>query len=124
MKSTLITVLIFFSASVVLSQQSKYVTHNSMMKIRAKKNGEPVELSLKEFTFIEYLARRPGLVVPFAELCRVTHSLDTTTTEAGNLLYPVIRSLRRRLGYAAGEMGCIESVRGVGYRLAAAEQEA
>ena len=30
----------------------------------------------------------------------------------------MIRSLRRRLGYAAGEMGCIESVRGVGYRLA------
>jgi DNA-binding response OmpR family regulator len=96
----------------------------SVAQHRVWKNGEPVELSLKEFTFLEYLARRPGLVVPFAELCRVTHSLDTTTTEAGNLLYPVIRSLRRRLGYAAGEMGCIESVRGVGYRLAAAEQEA
>jgi DNA-binding response OmpR family regulator len=29
----------------------------------------------------------------------------------------MIRSLRRKMGYPAGEMGCIESVRGVGYRL-------
>ena len=91
---------------------------------RVWKSGEPVELSLKEFTLLEYLARRPGLVVPFAELCRATHSLETTTAEAGNLLYPLVRSLRRRLGYAAGEMGCIESVRGVGYRLATPEQAA
>ena len=89
---------------------------------RVWNSGEPVELSLKEFTLLEYLARRPGLVVSFAELCRATHGLDTTTAEAGNLLYPLIRSLRRRLGYAAGEMGCIDSVRGVGYRMAAPER--
>jgi DNA-binding response OmpR family regulator len=29
----------------------------------------------------------------------------------------LIRTLRRKLGYPAGEMGCIENVRGVGYRL-------
>jgi DNA-binding response OmpR family regulator len=62
--------------------------------------------------------------VSFAELCRATHGLDTTATEASNLLYPLVRSLRRRLGYAAGEMGCIESVRGVGYRLVAPGQDA
>jgi DNA-binding response OmpR family regulator len=91
---------------------------------RVWKDGELVDLSLKEFTFLEYLARRPGLVVSFAELCRATHGLDTTATEASNLLYPLVRSLRRRLGYAAGEMGCIESVRGVGYRLVAPGQDA
>ena len=79
-------------------------------------------VSLKEFTLLEYLVRRSGMVVSFTELCRATHGLDTTTAEAGNLLYPLIRSLRRRLGYAAGEMGCIESVRGVGYRMAAPAQ--
>jgi DNA-binding response OmpR family regulator len=90
----------------------------SVDRHRVWMDGETVELSLKEFTLLEYLARRPGLVVPFSELCRATHKLDASATEAGNLLYPLIRSLRRRLGYAAGEMGCIESVRGVGYRLA------
>jgi DNA-binding response OmpR family regulator len=89
---------------------------------RVWKSGDLVELSLKEFTLLEYLARRPGLVVSFTELCRFTHGLDTTTAEAGSLLYPLVRSLRRRLGYAAGEMGCIESVRGVGYRLAVPER--
>jgi len=37
--------------------------------------------------------------------------------EAGALLRPLVRSLRRKLGYPVGEMGCIENVRGVGYRL-------
>lgn len=77
----------------------------------------PVELSPREFTFIEYLIRRPGQAVPLAELCKATHGLDCSVTEAGNLLYPLVRSLRRRLGLPAGEMGCIESVRGIGYRL-------
>jgi two-component system alkaline phosphatase synthesis response regulator PhoP len=96
----------------------------SVAQHRVWKNCERVELSLKEFTLLEYLARRPGLLVSFTELCRVTHGLELSAVEAGNLLYPLIRSLRRRLGYAAGEMGCIESVRGVGYRLAAPAQEA
>lgn len=84
---------------------------------RVWKDGEPVELSPSEFAFLEYLIRRPGQAVPLTELCRVTHGLETTPVEAGNLLYPLVRSLRRRLGNPAGEMGCIESVRGIGYRL-------
>jgi DNA-binding response OmpR family regulator len=35
------------------------------------------------------------------------------------LLRPLVRSLRRKLGYGVGELGCIESVRSIGYRLAA-----
>lgn len=85
---------------------------------RVWKDDELAELSPREFAFIEYLARRPGQAIPLAELCRATHGLETNAVEAGNLLYPLVRSLRRRLGYAAGEMGCIESVRGIGYRLA------
>ncbi len=77
-----------------------------------------VELSPREFAFLEYLARRHGQAVPLTELCQATHGLTTDAVEAGNLLYPLVRSLRRRLGYAAGQMGCIESVRGIGYRLA------
>lgn len=81
---------------------------------RAEKS---VYLSPREFAFLEYLARRPGQVVSLPELCKVTHGLETTQAEAGKLLYALARSLRRRLGYTAGEMGCITSVRGVGYRL-------
>ena len=78
---------------------------------------ELIRLSAREFTLLEYLARRERQVVSPQELIRATHGLDTDHVEAGALLRPLIRSLRRKLGYPVGEMGCIENVRGVGYRL-------
>lgn len=78
---------------------------------------EPVQLSAREFTLLEYLMRRANTVVSPQELVQATHSLETDHEEAGALLRPLIRSLRRKLGYPVGDMGCIEVVRGVGYRL-------
>jgi DNA-binding response OmpR family regulator len=86
---------------------------------RAWLDQQLVHLSAREFTLLEYLARRQGAVIPPRELIQVTHRFDADDLEAGALLRPLIRSLRRKLGYAAGEMGCIENVRGVGYRLIA-----
>lgn len=80
-------------------------------------DGEAVRLSAREFMLLEYLAHKANQMVPLQELIRVTHGLDTDAIEAGALLRPLIRSLRRKLGYTTGEMGCIENVRGVGYRL-------
>lgn len=80
-------------------------------------NGEPVKLSAREFRLLECLARRPGEVVPLQELIKATHQLDSNHSEASGLLRPLIRSLRRKLGYPAGDLGCIQSVRGVGYQL-------
>jgi DNA-binding response OmpR family regulator len=51
------------------------------------------------------------------ELIQITHELTIDDVEAGELLRPLIRTLRRKLGYPIGEPGCIENVRGVGYRL-------
>jgi DNA-binding response OmpR family regulator len=84
---------------------------------RAWMDGQLLDLSAREFTLLEYLARRADTMVSPQELIRVTHGLETDDVEAGSLLRPMIRSLRRKLGYAVGEMGCIENVRGVGYRL-------
>lgn len=89
----------------------------SLKQHRVWKGGAPVELSPREFAFLAHLAQHPGEMVSLTDLCRVTHGLETTPAEAGNLLYPLVRSLRRRLGYRAGEKGCIASVRGIGYRL-------
>lgn len=80
-------------------------------------DDEAVRLSAKEFALLEQLGRRVGKVVPAQDLIRVTHGLDTDYVEAGTLLRPLIRTLRRKLGYHVGDMGCIENVRGVGYRL-------
>ncbi len=81
--------------------------------------GETVRLSAREFAVLNYLAQRAGEVVSPQELIEVTHGLDTDMIEAGTLLRPLIRSLRRKLGSPTGEMGCVENVRGVGYRLVA-----
>lgn len=76
-----------------------------------------VSLSAREFVLLEYLARHPDQVVGPQELVKATHDLETDRVEAGSLLRPLIRSLRRKLGYPAGETGCIVNVRSVGYRL-------
>jgi DNA-binding response OmpR family regulator len=80
-------------------------------------NEESIHLSVREFTLLEYLARRAGQVVSPQELVQVTHELDTDHVEAGTLVRPLILSLRRKLGYPAGDLGCIENIRGMGYRL-------
>lgn len=84
---------------------------------RAWMKGEELKLSARELKLLQYLARRANQVVSPQQLVKVTHELDADAVDAGNLLRPLIRSLRRKLGYPIGEMGCIENVRGVGYRL-------
>lgn len=79
--------------------------------------GKHVRLSAREFLLLEHLARRAGAVVPLTELIEVTHQLKVDVDEAGSLLRPLVRSIRRKLGFEAGDMGCIEALRGVGYRL-------
>lgn len=79
--------------------------------------GEPVGLSAKQFRLLECLAQQVGEVVSPRELVRATHGLKTDREEAGALIRPLVRAVRRKLGYPVGEAGCIENVRGVGYRL-------
>jgi DNA-binding response OmpR family regulator len=69
------------------------------------------------------LCREVDRVVSAQDLILITHELETDHIEAGSLLRPLIRSLRRKLGYDTGEMGMIENVRGVGYRLVPPEEE-
>lgn len=80
-------------------------------------DGRLVKLSAREFTLLAHLAQRAGDVVAPHELIQMTHELAIDDVEAGELLRPLIRTLRRKLGYPIGEPGCIENVRGVGYRL-------
>lgn len=78
---------------------------------------QEIRIPAREFKVLAYLARHSGNVVTPSDLVRVSHGIETDAVEASALLRPLIRMLRRRLGYEAGEMGCIENVRGVGYRL-------
>lgn len=85
-------------------------------------NNEPIRLSAKEFTLLTFLAQHAGEVISPQELIRATHNLETDPSDASNLLRPLVRTLRRKLGNPVGEIGCIENVRGVGYRLIAPQE--
>ncbi len=85
---------------------------------RLWRNGTAIKLSAKEFALLKRLALQADEVVSLQILAQATHGIATDAIEAGALLRPLVRSLRRKLGFHAGEMGCIENVRGVGYRLA------
>lgn len=78
---------------------------------------QKIRLSAREFVLLEYLAQRTNRLASPQELIKATHGLETDAGQAGTLLRPLIRSLRRKLGYPVGETGCLENVRGVGYRL-------
>jgi DNA-binding response OmpR family regulator len=80
-------------------------------------DGNQIELSAREFTLLLCLAEHAGTVVRLQDLVQRTHDLEVTSAQAGTLLRPIVRSLRRKLGYPTGDVGCIKSVRGVGYLL-------
>lgn len=78
---------------------------------------QKLKLSKREFTVLRLLVERRNRLVSPQELVAVTHNMETDAVDASNLSRPVIRSLRRKLGFDVGETGCIETIRGIGYRL-------
>lgn len=81
--------------------------------------GQRVRLSVREARVLDYLIQHAARPIPPSELARVSHDLDLDEVEAGSLVRPLIRSLRRKLGYGAGEMGCVANIHGLGYQFSA-----
>lgn len=75
--------------------------------------GQPVSLTFTEFNILHFLARRPGWVFTRGQIMDAVRGADYHVTERSVDVQMV--SLRKKLG-AAGKL--IETVRGVGYRLA------
>lgn len=88
----------------------------NLRKHRVWKSDDVVQLSALEFRLFAQLVQQPGCVVPHQKLVQATHGLDTDAQDASRLLRPLVRSVRRKLGYPTGDTGCIESLRGVGYQ--------
>jgi two-component system OmpR family response regulator len=75
--------------------------------------GEPVELTAREFSVLEYLARHPGELVTRAEL--LDHVWDANYEGSTNIVDVYVGYVRRKLGRPL-----IRTVRGAGYVLEAA----
>jgi len=72
--------------------------------------GEPVELTAREFSVLEYLARRPGELVTRAEL--LDHVWDANYAGSTNVVDVYVGYVRRKLA-----RGLIRTVRGAGFIL-------
>lgn len=76
------------------------------------RNGMPIELTAREFALLLALARRPGAVLTRAQLAEALYGWNESIES--NAVAVHVHHLRRKLG-----AGLIETVRGLGYRLAA-----
>lgn len=79
---------------------------------RAAVDGRALALTVKEYDLLELLARAPGVVFTREQILRELWGGGWST--AGRSLEVHVASLRAKLG----DRGLVETVRGVGYRLA------
>jgi DNA-binding response OmpR family regulator len=80
-------------------------------------DGTPLDLSPREFDLLHYLAARPGEVVTKREL--LTHVWQIPYGGADKTVDVHLSWLRRKLGETSQEPRYLQTVRGVGVRLAA-----
>jgi DNA-binding response OmpR family regulator len=81
------------------------------------RNGNKIDLTLKEFELLHYLMRHPGEVVSREDI--YVHLWDFATNTLSNIIDVHVKNLRKKLG-DSGEEGneqVLETIRGVGYRL-------
>ena len=81
---------------------------------RVTREGSPVKLTSHEFRVLSYLMHNRGRIVPQSEL--IEHIYAQNYDRDSNTVEVFIARLRRKLGAAF-----IETVRGLGYRIAADE---
>jgi DNA-binding response OmpR family regulator len=86
---------------------------------RVTHGGRPVELSPREFDLLAYLAARAGTVVSKREL--VTEVWQLPYGGSDKTVDVHLSWLRRKLGESAAEPRLLQTVRGVGVRLAEPE---
>jgi DNA-binding response OmpR family regulator len=84
---------------------------------RVARAGTDIQLTAREIAILEYLMRRPGVVVSKAEL--LEHVWDYDFDGDDNIVEVYIGRLRNKVDRPF-DRDTIETVRGAGYRLAAA----
>jgi DNA-binding response OmpR family regulator len=77
-----------------------------------KRGGQPITLTLKEYALLEYLMRRPSIVLTRTMIAE--HVWDFTFDLASNVVDVYIKHLRDKIN-EPGKASFIQTVRGVGY---------
>lgn len=87
----------------------------------ATRGARAIPLTTKEFAVLEVLLRHPGAVLTREHISE--HAWDQNHDPLSNVIDVYIGRLRRKID-ATGEAPMLETVRGAGYRLAAARRDA
>ena len=80
-----------------------------------------ITLSSREAFLLGHLAQQANQVITAHELALTTHDLEMDEQEAGLLLRPIIKRLRRKLREPLAGVDCIKNVWGRGYMLITGE---
>jgi two-component system response regulator PhoP len=86
----------------------------STADLSVRRKGRVISLTAMEYRVLEYLAHRPGAVVPKTEL--LEHLYDFNWERFSNVIEVYISGLRRKLD-DTGEERLIHTLRGQGYML-------
>jgi len=86
----------------------------STADLTVRRMGKVISLTAMEYRVLEYLAHRPGAVVPKTEL--LEHLYDFNWERFSNVIEVYISGLRRKLD-DSGESKLIHTLRGQGYML-------
>jgi DNA-binding response OmpR family regulator len=84
----------------------------------ARVAGAPITLTPREYALLEYLARRPGVVVSRTDI--EAHIYDDAAELTSNVVDSAVCALRRKIDLT-GERSLIQTRRGMGYVLQAGE---
>ena len=82
-------------------------------RYRCEIQGTPLDLSATEFTLLEFFMRNPGWVFSRGQIIEAVKGADYPVTERS--VDVQILAVRKKLGSLGN---CIETVRGIGYRMA------
>ena len=82
---------------------------------RVRRGGRDIQLTTKEFTILEYLARNVGKVVGREELSE--HCWDETYDPFSNTIEVFINRLRKKIDAVEGKPHLLHTRRGAGYVL-------
>jgi len=81
---------------------------------KVTREGQPIELTPKEFDLLAYLMQRPGEVVPREMLARDVWQVNERATPLDNVIDVHIARLRRKIDEPFGAP-LIRTIRGVGF---------
>ncbi len=87
-------------------------------RFRVSLEGELLELSATEFSILEFLIRNPGWVFSRGQIIESVKGADYPVTERS--VDVQILALRKKLKHKGS---CIETIRGIGYRMAEGKEE-